>query len=515
MSNPYAPDERLQSGKRRLASISDDRAPAKRRLDPSDQAENIPHLEASVVSELSSPASSTLCGDSPQMDWQPDTSDLSHLAQRVSQFEQLDDHSSTHSDPGASRFHRPGPPRSQGWQAMRAQRTALGASTIIVGRPKEAVRVVSDTNSVCDTCATNESLPQKCSMLRAIQPEHHVLKKLVDEQCCSCVLRQKECETTLDAAEHSSRPAASSFLRPEDLTIDVRQEWRDKLSQMFTEAIKMDKCSVPPTTFDDQQYAQQCARNLELRVLASSISEEDYLIKMRSCRTNISKLRGQEVTKWLSEAFHDRSPINSLYATKMPSPPLLEESREELEHFESGHLHDRRQEHSFHELGLYSDVLAGGQLSAQDPSEHRFSAALSPVLSYEYLRNTTIGEENLPKHQELESADAIIKRSVITGIEIQKLEGRDRSDMMEWFDFVMSTHNLDKIKKALELAFTIQDLPLELRRAPRQACIGLLQTMMPENKWVTTVFSASEVSLKLQRDILELKLDMVRVRPRE
>lgn len=93
-----------------------------------------------------------------------------------------------------------------------------------------------------------------------------------------------------------------------------------------------------------------------------------------------------------------------------------------------------------------------------------------------------------------------MKRFLTIGMKIQELEERDRTGMMQWFDFVSSTDDLDKMKKALKLAVTIQNLPLELRREPRQACVGLLQALLPEEtqaKWMATMFNASQVFLKL------------------
>lgn len=239
---------------------------------------------------------------------------------------------------------------------------------------------------------------------------------------------------------------------------------------------------------------------------------------MGTCRTNISQLRGQRAKQWLPEIFFNNRPIHSLYATDMPSFPSLEESGEEPVHFGSGRFHDRRQEPSVHDRSSSPDGLDGEQRYAQIPPQQRSPAAKSPVVSLGTVRDTTTEEDNILKTQEVDSASSIIKRSVNIGMETEKLEERDRSDMMRWFNFVISTDDLDKIKKALELALTIQNLPLKLRQEPRQACIGLLHTMVPRHSGeqpVATAVNASEVSLKLHKDILELKVAMDRVCPNE
>lgn len=224
------------------------------------------------------------------------------------------------------------------------------------------LRAVSDTTLECDACSTDEDLSRNCSTLRVIQPGHIVLKELVGGQCCHCVVRERECEKSLDTTEHSAQPTSSNAWETQDVAPELRQMVRRMFAITFFQAAAEDhKLSLPPS---NGQYAEQCARNVERRVFESTISQKDYVIKKQAVLNNLNKLHGQAAAQWFPDAFHDRLPIQSLCATRMPSSPAREEPEAAFERLESRHFRNRRQDSSLHKQSRHPDTSTKEQQSA-------------------------------------------------------------------------------------------------------------------------------------------------------
>lgn len=345
------------------------------------------------------------------------------------------------------------------------------------------LRAVSDEDSTCTFCKQNEVYSHHCSSLSNIRPEHEALKDLVGGKCCYCVLLEKECQMPSKAAKKSSHSPLKNAV--EDVPQISRLQRRYELSLMLTQAIEANKSTLPPRILDNAQHVSKCAEDVELRVFESRISSDGYLAHMNTICTKLRQLRGRQAVKWLSEVVENSFSFQSIDTASMPSLSSQEASGEDL----------------------------GNATGNGKSRDHRRDSASSERSRHPSL---SIEKANLSGHHKPETFGSIMRRTMSLGADIQKLEERGRSDVMRSIALVLSHPRLDITQKVLEMAVSIQKAPLELRQEMRQACVGLLQAMLPEDgptKWAATVLADAE--LPFERDVLDLVIAMRRVHPDE